>query len=166
MPGRAGRSLSFDGGAQAAEGLAQLLVFDRQGGGHVGGRGRVGRRGGGRRDVPPKRGLPQRDATDGGPTEEAVDALQDYRRLMLDLDRRRPLDAQNQGGHAAGTGGFVTRQSNKSDSGGGEPSQECRSCVLRRRRGDLDRLAISGDLGPGDVGPARDDLGRGKALPP
>jgi hypothetical protein len=27
--------------------------------------------------------------------------------------------AQNQGGHAAGTGGFVTRQSNKSDSGGG-----------------------------------------------
>lgn len=27
--------------------------------------------------------------------------------------------AVNQGGHAAGTGGFVTRQSNKSDSGGG-----------------------------------------------
>jgi hypothetical protein len=27
--------------------------------------------------------------------------------------------AQNQGGHAAGTGGFVTRQSNKSDTGGG-----------------------------------------------
>jgi hypothetical protein len=27
--------------------------------------------------------------------------------------------AQNQGGHASGTGGFVTRQSNKSDSGGG-----------------------------------------------
>jgi hypothetical protein len=27
--------------------------------------------------------------------------------------------AQNQGGHAAGTGGYVTRQSNKSDSGGG-----------------------------------------------
>jgi hypothetical protein len=27
--------------------------------------------------------------------------------------------AQNAGGHAAGTGGYVTRQSNKSDSGGG-----------------------------------------------
>src|SRR5207253_8326382 len=43
-----------------------------------------------------ERGLPQPDAPDRLPAEEAVDALQNHARKMLDLKCSRTFDAQNQ----------------------------------------------------------------------
>lgn len=52
---------------------------------------------------------------DGGARNPSANASSGYSRETQIIGEI----AQNQGGHAAGTGGFVTRQSNKSDSGGG-----------------------------------------------
>jgi hypothetical protein len=49
---------------------------------------------------------------DRNPSNNASSGYSDETQIIGEI-------AQNQGGHAAGTGGFVTRQSNKSDSGGG-----------------------------------------------
>ena len=82
-----------------------------------------------------ERGLAQRDAADRLPAEEAVDPLQDHRRLMLDFDRRRTFDAQHQRGRLAGPS---------------SPSTARGQLILI---GSL-WAAISA---PDDVGPARDD---------
>ncbi len=52
---------------------------------------------------------------DGGDRNPSSNATQGYSQETQIVGEI----AQNQGGHAARTGGFVTRQSNKSDSGGG-----------------------------------------------
>jgi hypothetical protein len=52
---------------------------------------------------------------DGGDRNPSGNASQEYTQETQIIGEI----AQNQGGHATGTGGFVTRQSNKSSSGGG-----------------------------------------------
>src|SRR5450759_1848512 len=139
-------SLSLDGRTQAGERLAQVLVLDRrQAGGDTGGDLRIGRRWRGRRLAPAQRRLPQGDTADRLPAEEAVDPLQDHRRQMLNFERRRAFHPQHQGGrfrnavvHVAG-----------------------RICAWP---GDLHRLAMGGDFGACDIGPAGDDFGRSEAL--
>ena len=82
----------------------------------------------------------KRNAADGLPAEEAVDPFQNDRRQMLDFERRRAFDPQHQ------RGGFR------------------RLVADGARPGDLERLAVGGDLGTDDIGPAGNDFGRGKAL--
>jgi hypothetical protein len=68
--------------------------------------------------------------------------------------------AQNQGGHAAGTGGFVTRQSNKSDSGGGA-IYGCRSktgteaCVAANNLNTGDAFRFQATPNSGTIGQIR-----------
>jgi hypothetical protein len=44
-----------------------------------------------------QRRLPKRQPINGAPAEEPIHAFDDETDLMLDLDRRRPFDAQHQG---------------------------------------------------------------------
>ncbi len=68
--------------------------------------------------------------------------------------------AQNQGGHAAGTGGYVTRQSNKSDSGGGA-IYGCRaragteSCVAANNLANGDAFRFQATESAGTIGQLR-----------
>jgi len=68
--------------------------------------------------------------------------------------------AQNQGGHAAGTGGFVTRQSNKSDSGGGA-IYGCRAkagteaCVAANNLNNGDAFRLQATPAAGTIGQLR-----------
>ena len=76
----------------------------------------------------------------GAPAEEAVHALQDHAREVLDLHRGRPFDPQHQGPRLGWTA-----------VGGALPL-------------DFFRLRMGGDLRSHDIGPAGDELGRGEAL--
>src|ERR1700728_1698335 len=88
----------------------------------------------------PQRRLAQRDAGDGAPAQELVDPLADHVGGMLKLDRRRALD----------------------------PQYQCAGLALlavdRAYPLDFDRLAVRGNVGADDLGPARHQFGRGKAL--
>ena len=95
----------------------------------------------GRARGPPQRRLPQRDALDGAPAEEAIDALADHPGEMLNLDRGRSFDPQNQRARRPHPG------------------------VVRARPLNFDRLADGCDLGAGNFRPARDQFGRRKSLP-
>src|SRR5262249_56974790 len=75
------------------------------------------------------------------PAEEAIDPVKDDARQVLDLESRRALNSQDQGGRF------------RRSFGGPRPV-------------DLERLAVGRDLRPDDVRPARYDLGRGETLRP
>ena len=68
--------------------------------------------------------------------------------------------AQNAGGHAAGTGGYVTRQSNKTDSGGGA-IYGCRakagteSCVAANNLNNGDAFRFQSTIAAGTIGQLR-----------
>jgi A/G-specific adenine glycosylase len=120
--------------------LTQILVRDVwQGLGDAGGRRRIGT-GGGWLLTTPQGSLSERKAPDGLPAEEPVDPLEDDGRQMLDFERRRTFNAKHQ------RRGFR------------------RFLLCAAWPGDLERLAMSGNLRADDVRPAGDDLGRGKAL--
>jgi hypothetical protein len=80
---------------------------------------------------------------------------------------------QNQGGHASGTGGYTTRQSNKSDSGGGA-IYGCRakagteSCVAANNLANGDAFRFQATEAAADVGQFRFglDLNKTVAKPP
>ena len=84
--------------------------------------------------------MPQGEAADCLPTEETVDPLEDEGGQVLNLERRRALNPQHQRG---GLRRFFA----------GLP-----------RPVDLERLAVRGNLHSDNVGPARNDLGRGESL--
>src|SRR3954447_16669809 len=89
-------SISLDRGAKPRQRRSQVVVLDgRQAFGDFCHRFRIRRRGH-RAIASRQRGLAQRQPADGAPAEEAVDALQDHVRTMLDFQRHRSLDAQHQ----------------------------------------------------------------------
>jgi len=140
-PAQSQPSRSLDRGAKARQRLLELFVGNfRQIGGNARGLRRIDCgcfRGRGAA----QRGLPQRDPLDRAPAEKAVHPFADDAGKMLNLDRRRSLDAQDQRT--------------------GRP----RAGLVAARPLNLDRLAMRGDLGAGDFGPPRHQFGRGKALP-
>jgi hypothetical protein len=77
--------------------------------------------------------------------------------------------AQNAGGHAAGTGGYVTRQSNKTDSGGGA-IYGCRakagteSCVAANNLNNGDAFRFQSTPSAGTIGLFRFGLDINKAV--
>jgi hypothetical protein len=77
--------------------------------------------------------------------------------------------AQNAGGHAAGTGGYVTRQSNKSDSGGGA-IYGCRakagteSCVAANNLNNGDAFRFQATPSAGTIGQLRFGLDINKTI--
>ena len=77
--------------------------------------------------------------------------------------------AQNAGGHAAGTGGYVTRQSNKSDTGGGA-IYGCRaragieSCVAANNLANGDAFRFQSTETAGTIGQLRFGLDINKAV--
>jgi hypothetical protein len=77
--------------------------------------------------------------------------------------------AQNAGGHAAGTGGFVTRQSNKSDTGGGA-IYGCRakagseSCVAANNLANGDAFRFQSTVAAGTIGQLRFGLDINKTI--
>src|SRR5262249_51362552 len=90
---------------------------------------------------PPQRRLPECDALNSAPTEEAIDPLADHLRKMLNLDCGGTFDAKNECA--------------------GRPHPG----VVRARPLNLDRLADGSNLGARNLWPARDQLRRRKALP-
>jgi hypothetical protein len=77
--------------------------------------------------------------------------------------------AQNAGGHAAGTGGYVTRQSNKTDSGGGA-IYGCRakagteSCVAANNLNNGDAFRFQSTVAAGTIGQLRFGLDLNKTF--
>jgi len=77
--------------------------------------------------------------------------------------------AQNAGGHAAGTGGYVTRQSNKTDTGGGA-IYGCRaragteSCVAANNLANGDAFRFQSTEAAGTIGQLRFGLDINKAI--
>ena len=148
MPGRSAKasgngSLSLDGGAQAGERLAQILVLD--------GRQAVGDAGGAR----PGRAAAAGSAARAGAAAPGASAM-------------RPIACQPK---KRLTRSRITADRCWISSAAGpfDPQHQRRrfrasSSSAAARPVDLHRLAMGGDLGPGDVGPAGDDLGRGEAL--
>jgi hypothetical protein len=93
---------------------------------------------------------------DGGernPSNNASQGYNDETQIIGEI-------AQNQGGHAAGTGGFVTRQSNKSDSGGGA-IYGCRSkagteaCIAANNLNTGDAFRFQATPNAGTIGQLR-----------
>src|SRR3984893_4086882 len=86
-----------------------------------------------------QRGLPEPDASQRLPPEEAVDPVQDYSGEMLNLQRYRPFDAKDQ------------------------PARLRQLALARCQPLNFFRLRVVCDLGPYDLGPAGDQFGRGKS---
>jgi len=110
-----------------------------------------------------------RNPVDGGsrnPSANASSGYADETQIIGEI-------AQNQGGFAAGTGGYVTRQSNKSDTGGGA-IYGCRakagteSCVAANNLNNGDAFRFQATAAAGTIGQLRFglDLSKAVAKPP
>ncbi len=135
-------SAALDRGAKPRQCLSECLVSDlRHACGDAGsGRGVGGGDGPARRA--PQRRLPQRDAIDRAPAEEAIDALANQVDEVLDFNRGGSLDAQNECTRRPGAG------------------------LVGARPLDFDRLAMGGDLGAGNLSPARHQFSGRETLAP
>src|SRR5262245_28767659 len=134
-------SISLDCGPQPRQRILQRLVLHRrQGFGYLCHLLSIGR---GRPPGPfpsRQRRLAQRQPADRVPAEEAVHAFQQHIGLVLDLQRRRPLDPQHQ------------------------RRRFLRLALHRPRPLHLQRLGVTCDIGPRNFGPARDKFARRKTL--
>ncbi len=137
----AGWSIPLEGGAESTQGGAQAVVRYRKAAGNVLRHDRVDGFELGWLRTAGQRGLPERHAVDRLPAEEPVDPFDDKPRKMLDFDRGRTLDPQNQGRGLAV------------------------AIVPLPRPLHPHRLGMGGNLRPGDFRPAGDDLARREALP-
>jgi hypothetical protein len=102
---------------------------------------------------------------DGGDRNPSNNATQSYNQETQIIGEI----AQNQGGHAARTGGFVTRQSNKSDSGGGA-IYGCRAkagteaCVAANNLSNGDAFRFQAGVTAASIGQLRFGLDINKAV--
>jgi A/G-specific adenine glycosylase len=133
-------SAALDRRTEPCQRLSQIVVVDLR---HARGNARRGFGIGGS-DGPtvraPQWRLPQCDALNRAPAEEAIDAFANQAGEVLDFDRGRALDTQNKRSWRPGAG-FV----------GAGPL-------------DFDGFAVRGNFGAGDFGPACHQFGRRKAL--
>jgi hypothetical protein len=102
---------------------------------------------------------------DGGERNPSNNASEGYTRETQIIGEI----AQNQGGHAANTGGYVTRQSNKTDSGGGA-IYGCRakagteSCVAANNLNNGDAFRFQASTAAATIGQLRFGLDVNKAV--